>query len=372
MKIFLIYTFSVLIILLSGCNKDKIPGVYRIDIQQGNAIDQGMINKLKLGMTKHQVAYVMGTPLIIDTFHPNRWDYIYSFHPGNGQREQRNITLFFTDDETLSHIEGNTRTVAREDLPQEERKEANVVVPLDEKETGVFQGLLNTVGLGEDEPEKVASEKKTDSDVKTADEAKSKEASSDSMDDAIVEPEAEPEDISSDSIDDAIVEPETESKDVSSDSMDDATVEPTDEVELKESSSENIDDTTVMPSDEPETTAVSAENIDDATPSDKVESTETEDDKKTGIFQGLLNTIGLGDDDESEETISDEKTVVEENDNESKEKESQKNDVEDNSSKEPVDESEEEKSSDDDSINDSTEEEQDDIDLMWDMQLNNK
>jgi len=158
MKTFLIYTFSVLIILLSGCNKDKIPGVYRIDIQQGNAVDQEMVNKLKPGMTKNQVAYVLGTPLIIDTFHPNRWDYIYSFHPGNGKREQRTLTVYFTDDEKLSHLEGDTRTVAREDLPQAENKDTNVAVPLNEKETGFFQGILNSVGLGEDEPDTITSD----------------------------------------------------------------------------------------------------------------------------------------------------------------------------------------------------------------------
>jgi outer membrane protein assembly factor BamE len=155
MKTFLIYSFSILALLLSGCNKDKIPGVYRIDIQQGNAVTQEMLNKLKPGMTKSQVAYVLGTPLIIDTFHPNRWDYLYSFHPGNGQREQRKLTLFFTEEETLSYIEGDTRTVAREDLPQEDRSDTNVVVPLNEKKTGLFQGLLNSVGIGEEEPETV-------------------------------------------------------------------------------------------------------------------------------------------------------------------------------------------------------------------------
>ncbi|PCJ31931.1 MAG: cell envelope protein SmpA [Gammaproteobacteria bacterium] len=169
MKKFLIYTFSVFILLLSACNKDKIPGVYRIDIQQGNAITQDMINKLKPDMSKSQVAYVMGTPLIIDTFHPNRWDYIYSFHPGNGQREQRTLTVYFTDQEKLSHLEGNTRTVAREDLPKAERQQKNVVVPLKEKNTGLFQSLMNTVGLGDDEPEIVSSDTesvKTESDDK--------------------------------------------------------------------------------------------------------------------------------------------------------------------------------------------------------------
>ncbi|MDH5358422.1 MAG: outer membrane protein assembly factor BamE [Gammaproteobacteria bacterium] len=152
MKTFLIYTFSVLILLISGCSKDKIPGVYRIDIQQGNDVTQEMINKLKPDMTKKQVAYVMGTPLVIDTFHPDRWDYIYSFHPGNGQREQRRITLYFEEDK-LSHIEGNTRTVSREDLPQGNNQDSNVVVPLTEKETGLFQSLINAIGLGDDDQE---------------------------------------------------------------------------------------------------------------------------------------------------------------------------------------------------------------------------
>ncbi|MBE0439932.1 MAG: outer membrane protein assembly factor BamE [Gammaproteobacteria bacterium] len=152
MKTFLIYTFSVFLLLISACSKDKIPGVYRIDIQQGNDVTQDMLNKLKPDMSKSQVAFIMGTPLVIDTFHPDRWDYIYSFHPGNGKREQRRITLFFVEDK-LDHIEGDTRTVAREDMAQTVRTDKNVVVPLNDKKTGFFQGLMNSIGLGEDEPD---------------------------------------------------------------------------------------------------------------------------------------------------------------------------------------------------------------------------
>ncbi|PHS69746.1 MAG: cell envelope protein SmpA [Methylophaga sp.] len=162
MKTFLIYTFSALALFLTGCNKDKIPGVYRIDIQQGNDVTQQMLNKLRPDMSKNQVAYVMGTPLIIDAFHPDRWDYIYSFHPGNGKREQRRITLFFTEDDKLSHIEGDTRIVAREDLPQSERKDSNVVVPLNEKKTGLLQGLMNTIGLGDDDDQEIKQSNKTE------------------------------------------------------------------------------------------------------------------------------------------------------------------------------------------------------------------
>jgi len=169
MKTLIIYSFSILVLLLSGCNKDKIPGVYRIDIQQGNAVDQDMINKLKPGMTKNQVAYVMGTPLIIDTFHPNRWDYVYNFHPGNGQREQRKLTLFFTEDEKLSNITGDIRTVSADELVDEEQPlESNVVVPLGKKKTGFFQGLLNTIGLGDDDEQREAPEQSAPQDSEPA------------------------------------------------------------------------------------------------------------------------------------------------------------------------------------------------------------
>jgi len=155
MKSFVVYSLSLAVFLsLSACSTDKIPGVYRIDIQQGNDVTQEMINQLEPGMTKSQVAYVMGTPLLIDTFHPNRWDYIYSYQPGGEDREQRRITLLFDDDETLTHLEGNTRTVAsRAVLPQQERQDKNVVVPLTEKKTGFFNGFMRFIGLGEDEVE---------------------------------------------------------------------------------------------------------------------------------------------------------------------------------------------------------------------------
>ncbi|PHS26850.1 MAG: cell envelope protein SmpA [Methylophaga sp.] len=157
MKTALICILVSLTLFISACNKDKIPGVYRIDIQQGNDVTQDMINKLKPDMTMSQVTYIMGTPLLIDTFHPHRWDYIYSFQPGNGNREQRRITLFFEND-LLNYVEGDTRTVAREDLPQSDKESTNVVVPLTEKKTGFFRGLLNTIGLGEEDPDLIINE----------------------------------------------------------------------------------------------------------------------------------------------------------------------------------------------------------------------
>lgn len=185
MKSFVVYSLSLAAFLfLSACSTDKIPGVYRIDVQQGNNVSQDMINQLKPGMTKNQVAYVMGTPLLIDTFHPNRWDYVYSFQPGGEKREQRRITLYFNDDETLSHIEGDTRVTAREDLPQTERQDKNVVVPLSEQKTGFFNGLMNFIGLGDDEAVEIieddeTAEESSEEEAAAADKAMMEEAEAD-------------------------------------------------------------------------------------------------------------------------------------------------------------------------------------------------
>ncbi|WP_292759570.1 MULTISPECIES: outer membrane protein assembly factor BamE [unclassified Methylophaga] len=180
MKSLLIYSLSLVILTLSACSKDKIPGVYRIDIQQGNQVTQEMLSKLEPGMTKSQVSFVMGTPMLIDVFHPNRWDYIYSFHPGNGSREQRRITLYFDEAETLDYIDGNTQIVENIQLTEEQRTDTNVVVPLNEKETGFFNSIFNVFGLGEDEVEIIEDDNETDAAKK-----KQKEALPENSDDSM-------------------------------------------------------------------------------------------------------------------------------------------------------------------------------------------
>lgn len=84
----------------------SLPSVYKIDIQQGNVITQEMIDQLRPGLTKRQVQYVMGTPMIADTFEQSRWDYIYSYQPGGEKRQQESISLFFEND-LLTHFEGD-------------------------------------------------------------------------------------------------------------------------------------------------------------------------------------------------------------------------------------------------------------------------
>jgi len=91
--------------LLAACNNVgsmDFPGVYKISIPQGNVITQDMVDQLRPGMTKRQVIFVMGTPLVRDPYHQDRWDYIYSFQPGGGVRGQERISVLFVDDQLVS------------------------------------------------------------------------------------------------------------------------------------------------------------------------------------------------------------------------------------------------------------------------------
>ncbi len=87
---------------------ESIPIVYRQDIQQGNIVTQEMVDKLKPGMSKRQVRFVLGTPMLVDVFHLNRWDYPYANTQGWGDTERKHLTLYFRDDRLL-RLEGDFR-----------------------------------------------------------------------------------------------------------------------------------------------------------------------------------------------------------------------------------------------------------------------
>lgn len=92
------------LLALAGCS---FPGVYKIDIQQGNVVTQDMIDQLRPGMTRKQVRFIMGNPLLTDTFHANRWDYLYSIQPGGGQRLQERVSINFSADDQLVGLSGD-------------------------------------------------------------------------------------------------------------------------------------------------------------------------------------------------------------------------------------------------------------------------
>ncbi len=70
---------------------------YRVTIQQGNFISQEMVAQVKTGMTKDQARFILGTPLLADVFHGDRWDYPFRLQKGNGETTTSRIALFFKD-----------------------------------------------------------------------------------------------------------------------------------------------------------------------------------------------------------------------------------------------------------------------------------
>jgi outer membrane protein assembly factor BamE len=79
---------------------------YRIDVRQGNYVDQAMVSQLKKGMSQEQVRFVLGTPLLSDIFHADRWDYVYRFKRGSGKLEDRRMSVFFVEGK-LDHVAGD-------------------------------------------------------------------------------------------------------------------------------------------------------------------------------------------------------------------------------------------------------------------------
>lgn len=96
-------TVALLALMLSACSSLEFPWVYKISVQQGNILDQEDIDQLEIGMTKRQVQFVMGSPLLVDTFNPNRWDYYYSKLDGKGKVIKKRFTVIFEDDRYVRH-----------------------------------------------------------------------------------------------------------------------------------------------------------------------------------------------------------------------------------------------------------------------------
>jgi outer membrane protein assembly factor BamE len=108
--------------LLAGCNtwQTYMPdirqlGVYKIDVNQGNYITQDMVEKLKVGQTRQQVRTVLGTPLLTDPFHSDRWDYVYQFQRNRKIVESRQFTVYFAGD-TLARWEGDEAPISAAQL----------------------------------------------------------------------------------------------------------------------------------------------------------------------------------------------------------------------------------------------------------------
>lgn len=130
MRLFLIPV--LLLSLIAGCSNMKI-GPHRIDVQQGNALDQENVARLKPGLNRSQVRFLMGTPLLVDPFRTDRWDYVYVYYKAGKLAEQKRITLFF-DGDTLTRIEGDlpepaTQPLTTEPTPELQSSDAPQAAP---------------------------------------------------------------------------------------------------------------------------------------------------------------------------------------------------------------------------------------------------
>ena len=101
------YPFGLAVVLaLSACGSLEFPGVYKLTIQQGNIVSQEMIDRLKPGMTRSQVQFVLGNPVLADSFERDRWNYVYTIDiPGQAIIERELIIVFEND--RLLRFEGD-------------------------------------------------------------------------------------------------------------------------------------------------------------------------------------------------------------------------------------------------------------------------
>ncbi len=145
---------------LAACsNVPRIVTEYRIDVQQGNVLTQELVSQLKPGQTKDQVRFLLGTPMLADMFHANRWDYLYRFQNGRTNAvESRQFSVFFNGDGRLERVSGDVETAQVSDLTAPVAK--NQVIDLGSlaadaqgqplpppEERGFFGRMLEKVGL---------------------------------------------------------------------------------------------------------------------------------------------------------------------------------------------------------------------------------
>lgn len=155
------FVTSILVLsTLAACSSvPRIVTEYQIDVQQGNVLTQDMVAQLRPGLTKDQVRFILGTPVLVDMFHVNRWDYFYWLKKGNSRTpETRRFSAFFDADGKLARVSGDVVAAgaADADAPPEPRVReidlgslpadgSTVLPPPDEK--GMFSKMLESVGL---------------------------------------------------------------------------------------------------------------------------------------------------------------------------------------------------------------------------------
>ena len=143
--------------MLGACSSvPRIVTEYRIDIQQGNVLSQDQVSQLRPGLTQDQVRFILGTPLLVDMFHSDRWDYVYRFQNGKtGAVETRRFTVFFNNEGKLYRVSGDvtadTGGVAEEPAVKATVIDLGTVSPdaamPPQEEKGFFGSMMEKIGF---------------------------------------------------------------------------------------------------------------------------------------------------------------------------------------------------------------------------------
>lgn len=105
-KIYKTIVLALVVISITACSSLRFPGVHRITVQQGNVITQQMIDKLRPGMTKSQVRFVLGNAVVNDPLDADRWDYVYSISLRGDEPIRKVLSVYFVEDR-LSYFVGD-------------------------------------------------------------------------------------------------------------------------------------------------------------------------------------------------------------------------------------------------------------------------
>jgi outer membrane protein assembly factor BamE len=149
MKKILIHIVFISSLLVGGCSRwEDFSLVHVPDIEQGNIVTPEMVALLKPGMSKRQVRFALGSPMLVDVFHDQRWDYLLSIKRRNEPIEIKQFSVYF-DGDTLSRFEGDIEPAENVETTQE-KQEILVSVPDYHGDMGLLERFWRSLGFGED------------------------------------------------------------------------------------------------------------------------------------------------------------------------------------------------------------------------------
>lgn len=143
----IILAYLVAAVLVGACTSPRIPGVHRIAIQQGNILTQDMVRRLSPGMERRQVRFLLGTPLVVNPFDRNRWDYLYTLREGDGKKTRQKFSVYFKDDK-LVRVNGDIRAIEENEEPAT-APQSVVTVPDQGRDRGLFGWVASILGMDE-------------------------------------------------------------------------------------------------------------------------------------------------------------------------------------------------------------------------------